>query len=115
MRINIAIVANYFSSCALTLMQKGADINLDIINKPKADQCPDEESEVEVDKTYSNVGILHQDNTFNRIIGINTKFTKKPAIKWLLRHYKLHWKPGSRGYPLFQVCTHCIVTLKGIL
>ena len=89
------------------LIQKGADINVDIIDKPDADKPPVEPTDEidNADKSYANIGTLQRVNTMERTIRKNITLTKKPPMKYLRRHYKPAWKPGQRGYPAFQVRT----------
>ena len=90
-------------SCALTLMQKGADINVDIIDNPDGDKPPVEAAPSGDDLTYTAKGRLQRVSTIERTIWKNIKVSKKKPIKWLARHYKPAWKPKPRGYPVFQV------------
>ena len=43
-----------------------------------------------------------------------SKLKRKPTWKWLRRHFPSPWKPGEKGYPIFQVTfsSACLLQLQ---
>ena len=107
-------------------MQKGADINGDIITNPHADVPPvitqkEEEDDNNVTASYS----LYYDSDDEeedhseavkkrreRLYEILRKLKRKPIWKWHRRHYPTPWKPGSKGHAIFQVGINCFLWIS---
>ena len=108
------------------LMQKGADISLDVVNDPLANVPPEERARLNKEKELEQNGPVnangssdseasseegHSEKCVNSTIRENIRRIKeKPAWKLLKRHFPTKWQPGKRGYPIFQVTQSALCT-----
>ena len=97
------------------MMQKGADISGDVITNPTADVNPDTKRRAEnvTNGVVSGTSDSDSDSDsdcetpamdMDQVISRNIRNIRtKPPWKHAPRHFPKPWKPGKKGYPIFQV------------